>query len=114
MAPKLDQPKKKKTWLITIIAVAIIAGAVGFVVSHFLVSRPGNLRAGAFTGGDPSAMCDRINSGETFGGRGGSDNGQSDDRMNKMKEYCADGKIDDQERADLEANRPSFQRPVSQ
>lgn len=107
----------KKT-VITIIAVAIIAGAVGFVISHFLVSRqPGpGLGARAWQGSDPSEMCDRINSGEMSGGRGGSAGGQSDDQMSKMKEYCADGEIDEAEQAEMEASRPAGQpgqRPLS-
>ncbi len=137
MAPKPDQPKKKKTWLITIIAVAIIAAAGGFVVYHFLAVRPHGLRAGGFAGaggdinydticqqtqdrqnnrpaggnpgGNRTADSNRQGNGAPSDSNGGNGNGQ--EYFTKINEYCADGKIDDQEKADLEANRPTFQRP---
>lgn len=102
--------KSKKTWLITLIAVAIIAGAIGFVISHFLVSRPGDLGARAFPGGGPagdgSDICDRINDGSLPAGPDGSEN---NDQSGKLQEYCADGEIDETERAELEASRPARQ-----
>ncbi len=100
-------PKSKRSWLISIVAVAIIAGAIGFVISHFLVSRPGDLGARAFSNGGPEDLndiCDRINHGATGHGPGGAD---ADAMSGKMEEYCADGKIDETERAEMEANRPA-------
>ncbi len=96
-----------KKGIVTIIAVAIIAGAIGFVISHFLVSRPSDLRAEAFPGGDAGDICARIAEGDMPSGRGSGETGQDDGRMSQMEEYCADGKIDDTERAAIEASRPA-------
>lgn len=118
MDKNLEKSKSKKV-LVTVIVVLIIVGAIGFVGYHYFflrkpAMRSGNLGAnmGSFDRGqigDPDQICEMLaeNSGDipNIGGRNGGD------RMSKMEEFCADGIIDDSERAQLEDMKSSFPRP---